>query len=104
MYTFNNFAAIREHTWKDNEVAIWVWERCVFDGRVFPERWKIIVPSKDDGQTSFTISGWFKHRDSDFYFDVVPVKVIAEFCTKNDVLEYLQKHGLDRVYWWDMRD
>ena len=98
-----------KHTWKDNEVAIWVWERRVFDGRVFPERWKIIVPTKDDEQASFTISGWFRHRYSDysysdFYFDIVPVKVIAEFRTQNEVLEYFQTHGLNRVYWWDMRD
>lgn len=103
-HTIDNFAATRKHVWKDNEVAIWFWERSVFDGRVFPERWKIICPPKDDEQTSFTISGWFKHRYSDFYFDVVPVKVIAEFCTKQDVLDYVQQHSLDIVHWWDMRD
>ena len=90
--------------WKDNEVTIWFWERRVLFGQVFSERWKIICPSKNDEQTSFTISGWFKHRYSDFYFGVIPVKVIAEFCTKQDVLDYVQQHSLDTVYWWDMRD
>ena len=104
IHTTDNFAPKRK-VWKDNEVAIWVWGRRVFDGRVFPERWKIICPSKDDEQTSFTISGWLKHRGSeDFYFDVVPVKVVAEFCTRQDVLDYVQTHNLETVYWWDMRD
>ena len=99
-----DFTAKRK-VWKDNEVAIWAWQRRVLFGRVFPERWKIIRPSKDYEQTSFTISGWFKHWYSeDFYFDVVPVKVIAEFCTRQDVLDYLRIHSLDTVTWWDMRD
>jgi len=101
VHTIDNFAPKRK-VWKPNEVAIWFWERRVFDGRVFPERWKIICPVKDVERTSFTISGWFKHRYSeDFYFDVVPVKVIAEFCTHQDVLVYVQKHSLDTVYWWE---